>query len=148
MGGSSWSRPPAAVARLARLFAAIESGEAAAMAQAVEAEMPPSVRNSPAGWAYLRQRVEQLQQDGLAPELDTLWREPALPSLEPLRAVTAAVLVIGCVGDEVHPVSVAERLAGVFPQATLHVYDRPAVLWTNRQELRERISGFLNAPTP
>jgi len=48
----------------------------------------------------------------------------------------------------VHPVSVAERLAGVFPQATLHVYDRPAVLWTNRQELRERISGFLNAPTP
>ena len=148
MGGSSWSRPPAAVARLARLFAAIESGEAAALAEAVEAEMPPSVRNSPAGWAYLRQRVEQLQQDGLAPELDTLWREPALPSLEPLRAVTAAVLVIGCVGDEVHPVSVAERLAGVFPQATLHVYDRPAVLWTNRQELRERISGFLNAPTP
>ena len=92
--------------------------------------------------------IEQLQQDGLAPELDTLWREPALPSLEPLRAVTAAVLVIGCVGDEVHPGSVAERLAGVFPQATLQVYDRPAVLWTNRKELRERISGFLNAPTP
>jgi 3-oxoadipate enol-lactonase len=141
-------RPAAAVTRLARLLAALESGEAAAVADAVEAEMPPSVRNSPAGWAYLRQRVEQLLQDGLAPELDTLWREPAVPSPERLGAVTAPVLVIGCVGDDVHPVSVAERLAGAFPRAVLHVYDRPAVLWTNRKELRERISGFLNAATP
>ena len=37
------------------------------------------MRNTPAGWGYLRQRVEQLQRDGLAPELDTLWRAPAVP---------------------------------------------------------------------
>jgi 3-oxoadipate enol-lactonase len=31
------------------------------------------------------------------------------------------------------------------PGAVLHVYDRPAVLWTQRKDLRERVSAFLNA---
>ena len=137
-------RPPAAAARLQRLLAALDTGEAAAIAEAVELELPPSVRNTPAGWGYLRQRVEQLQRDGLAPQLETLWRAPAVADDTALRAVHVPVLVIGCVGDEVHPVAVAERLAGLMPQAALHVYDRPAVLWTNRAELRERISAFLN----
>ena len=140
-------RPVAAVDRLARLFAALESDSAAALAEAVEGEMPPSVRSSPDGVAYLRRRVEQLRRDGLAPELATLWREP-VADLAALAGVTARVLVIGCVGDELHPVSVAARLAGAFPHVTLHVYDRPAVLWTNRADLRDRISSFLNAATP
>jgi 3-oxoadipate enol-lactonase len=137
-------RPPAAAARLQRLLAALDTGEAAAIAEAVELELPPSVRNTPAGWGYLRQRVEQLQRDGLAPQLETLWRAPAVADDTALRAVHVPVLVIGCVGDEVHPVAVAARLAGLMPRAALHVYDRPAVLWTNRAELRERISAFLN----
>ena len=138
-------RPPVAEARFERLLAAIESGEAAAVAEAVEAELPPSVRNTPTGWGYLRQRVEQLLRDGLAPQLDSLWRAPAVPDESVLGAFAGAALVIGCVGDEVHPVSVAERLAGLLPNARLQVYDRPAVLWTNRRELRDRVSTFLNA---
>jgi 3-oxoadipate enol-lactonase len=138
-------RPPAAAARLERLLAAIKTGEAAAVAEAVEPELPPSVRNTPTGWSYLRQRVEQLLEDGLAPELDTLWRAPAVPDESVLGGFRGRALVIGCVGDEVHPVAVAERLAGLLPAAQLHVYDRPAVLWTNRRELRDRISTFLNA---
>jgi len=137
-------RPPVAVTRFERLLAAVESGEAAAVAEAVETELPSPVRNTPAGWSYLRQRVEQLQRDGLAAQLDTLWRAPAVPDDELLTLVTAKVLVIGCLGDEVHPVAVAERLAGLMPHADLHVYDRPAMLWHSRKELRERISAFLN----
>jgi 3-oxoadipate enol-lactonase len=137
-------RPPAAVQRLERLLTAIESGEAACIAEAVELELPPPVRNSPAGWSYLRQRVEQLQNDGLASELETLWRTPAVADESVLTAVTAPVLVIGCAGDDVHPVSVAERLVGLMPHADLHVYDRPSLLWTHRRELRERISAFFN----
>ena len=53
-------------------------------------------------------------------------------------------LVIGCAGDDLHPVAVAEQLAAALPHATLHVYDRPGVLWTERADLRERISTFLN----
>ena len=138
------TRPPVARARLERLLTAVESGEAAAVAEAVEAEMPPSVRNTPAGWSHLRQRVEQLQRDGLARELETLWTTPAVPDETVLAAVTARVLVIGCRGDDIHPVAVAERLAGLLPHAGLHVYDRPSVLWHNRADLRARISTFLN----
>lgn len=138
-------RPPVAEARLRRLLAAVESGEAALVAEAVEPELPPSVRNTPTGWSYLRHRVEQLLTDGLAPELDTLWRAPAVPDESVLAAFPGKALVIGCVGEDVHPVAVAERLAGLLPGAELQVYDRPAVLWTNRKELRECVSAFLNA---
>ncbi len=137
-------RPAAAEARVERLLAAVESGEAASIAAAVEAELPPSVRNTATGWGYLRQRVEQLQRDGLAPELSTLWHEPAVADDSALRAFRGRALVLGCQGDEVHPVAWAERLAGLLPGAELHVYDRPAVLWNNRRELRDRISAFLN----
>lgn len=137
-------RPRAAEERLDRLIAAVESGEAAAVAAAVEPELPPSVRNTPAGWSFLRQRVEQLLRDGLAPQLETLWRAPAVADVGVLRAYRGKALVIGCVGDELHPAAWAERLAGLLPGAQLHVYDRPAVLWTQRRELRERISSFLN----
>jgi pimeloyl-ACP methyl ester carboxylesterase len=138
------TRPAAAEARVERLLAAVESGEAASIAAAVEFELPPAVRNTPTGWSHLRQRVEQLQRDGLAAELSTLWHEPAVADESALRAFRGRALVLGCLGDEVHPVAWAERLAGLLPGAGLHVYDRPAVLWTNRAELRERISSFLN----
>lgn len=138
------TRPAAAETRVERLLAAVESGEAAAIAAAVEFELPPSVRNTPTGWSYLRQRVEQLQRDGLAGELTTLWHEPAVPDETALKAFRGRALVLGCLGDEVHPVAWAERLAALLPGAELHVYDRPAVLWTNRAEMRERISAHLN----
>ena len=137
-------RPRAARERLERLVAAVGSGEAAAVAEAVEPELPPSVRNTPTGWGYLRQRVDQLLRDGLAPQLETVWREPAVAEEGALRAYRGKALVIGCLGDDVHPAAWAERLAGLLPGADLHVYDRPAVLWTHRRELRERISAFLN----
>ncbi|MFG1989544.1 alpha/beta fold hydrolase [Actinoplanes sp. NPDC048988] len=139
------TRPAAAEERVERLLAAVESGEAASIAAAAESELPPSVRNTPTGWSYLRQRVEQLQRDGLAAELTTLWHEPAVASPETLRRFSGRALVIGCLGDEVHPVAWAEQVADLLPGAELHVYDRPAVLWNNRRELRERISEFLNA---
>jgi 3-oxoadipate enol-lactonase len=138
------ARTAAAASRAEALLAAVESGEAAMIAQAVETELPLAVRNTPAGWAYLRRRVEQLQREPLAPELATLWAEPAVPDEAALRSFTGEALVIGCQGDEVHPVASAQRLASLLPGAELHVYDHPAVLWTNRRELRERVSAFLN----
>jgi pimeloyl-ACP methyl ester carboxylesterase len=137
-------RPSASAQRLERLLAAVESGEAAVIAEAVEAEVPSSVRNTPAGWSFLRQRVEQLQRDGLAPEIETVFAAPALADDSLLRLYQGRALVIGCAGDEAHPVSWAERLASLLPGAELELFDRPAVLWNNRRELRDRISAFLN----
>jgi pimeloyl-ACP methyl ester carboxylesterase len=138
-------RPPAVRDRFTRLLAAVASGEAAAVADVVTAELPGAVRNTPAGWSHLRQRVEQLLRDGLADDLETLWDSPALPDPEVLRAFSGRALVIGCLGDEAHPAGVAQRLADVMPGAELYVYDRPGLLWSRRQDLRDRISGFLNA---
>ncbi|WP_433827477.1 alpha/beta fold hydrolase [Actinoplanes sp. CA-015351] len=138
-------RSAASVTRMERFLACVESGEAAMIAEAVETEIPPAVRNTPAGWSHLRQRVESLQRDGLAQEIATVWDSPAVEEESALREFRGRALVIGCLGDDVHPVSWAERLAELLPGAELEVFDRPSILWTSRQELRTRISNFLNS---
>ncbi|HZD97018.1 MAG TPA: alpha/beta hydrolase [Micromonosporaceae bacterium] len=131
--------------RLTSLLAAIETGDAGEVASAVALEVPANLRNTPPGWAYLRQRVEQLMNDGLAPGLASLPEEIPVEDRMALADVTAEALVIGCRDDDVHPASVAEELAEVLPKSTLYIYDRPGVLWTQRSDLRDRIAGFLNA---
>jgi pimeloyl-ACP methyl ester carboxylesterase len=136
-------RPAAVRQRLTRLLDAVLDGDLSAVADAVATEAPPSVRNTPAAWTYFRHRIDQLVRDGLAPELASLAEQVPVADPAQLAAVSAEALVIGCVGDELHPVAVAERLAAALPAATLHVYDKPGVLWTQRADLRERISHFL-----
>ncbi|GAA3757348.1 alpha/beta fold hydrolase [Micromonospora maritima] len=137
-------RGEAARTRLTGLLDAVADGDASALADVVSLELPPSVRNTPAGWAYLRQRLDQLLRDGLAPGLAGLPEQTPLTDAGALAAVTAPALVIGCLGDDLHPAAVAEQLAATLPDATLHVYDRPGFAWTERADLRERISTFLN----
>ncbi|TDB78851.1 alpha/beta fold hydrolase [Micromonospora sp. KC721] len=137
-------RGPVARQRLTDLLDAVSTGDAATVADVVSLELPPSVRNTPAGWAYLRQRLDQLLRDGLAPGLADLPEQAPLADVAALATVTAPVLVIGCVGDDLHPAHVAEELAAALPHATLHVYDRPGFGWTDRADLRDRISTFLN----
>jgi pimeloyl-ACP methyl ester carboxylesterase len=137
-------RPKVARQRLTYLLAALESEDAAEVADVIAQEAPAAVRNTPAAWSYLRQRLEQLMRDGLAEELAELIDQVPITDPTPLREVVAPALVLACRGDELHPVEVAERLAAALGCATLHVYDRPGVLWTERVDVRERIAGFLN----
>jgi pimeloyl-ACP methyl ester carboxylesterase len=137
-------RPQAARRRLTALLEAVESGDAAAAAEVIAREAPPAVRDTPAVWAYLRGRLDQLMRDGLAPALASLPDQVAVPDRSALGAVTAKALVIANRGDDLHPVSVAEELAAALPEADLHVYDEPGALWTQRADLRARIAGFLN----
>jgi pimeloyl-ACP methyl ester carboxylesterase len=136
-------RPTAARQRLVALLAAVESQDLGSLAEAVSVEIPVGIRNSPTAWGYLRQRLEQLARDGLAPQLASLVDEAPVPDRSMLAAVTAPALVIGCLGDELHPVYVAEQLAAALPKASLHIYDKPGVLWTARTDLRTRIGSFL-----
>jgi pimeloyl-ACP methyl ester carboxylesterase len=138
-------RPAVAQRRLTALLEAVELGDAAAVAELISQDTPPQVRHTPAGWSFLRQRLDQIMRDGLAAGLSSLPDEVAVDDRAALGAVTAPVLVVGCRGDDLHSVSVAEQLASALPNGTLHVYDRPGVIWTQRADLRERISGFLNA---
>jgi 3-oxoadipate enol-lactonase len=138
------ARPEVARDRLDALLAALASGDAAAIADAVSREVPAAARETTAGWAYIRQRLDQLTRDGLAPALAGLADEVAVPDRRRLAAVAGPALVIGCRGDELHPAAVAEELAAALPGAALHLYERPGVLWSQRADLRRRISEFLN----
>lgn len=137
-------RPGAARQRVDALLAAAQAQDTSALAEVVLQEVPPSVRGTPASWTYVRQRIEFLADFGLGAGLAGL--PDAVPVAEPaaLRSVVAPALVIGCRGDDLHPVDVARSLADLLPNAHLHLYDRPGVLWHDRADLRERIAGFLN----
>jgi 3-oxoadipate enol-lactonase len=136
-------RPKVADERITELLEALAADDAAAVAEVIALDAPASVRNTPAGWGYLRQRLEQLMRDGLAEALADLPEQAPVPDRAVLAEVTAPALVIACRGDELHPVEVAEELAGALGNATLYVYDRPGPLWTERADVRERIAGFL-----
>lgn len=132
-------------ARLTALLDSIGSGDPDRVAEVVSAEVPAALRATPAAQAFVRQRAERLLRDGLGAGLAGLTDRVAVPDPAALAAVTAPALVIAAAGDELHPVPVAERLAGLLPHARLHVYDQPGVLWTARADLRHRISAFLGA---
>lgn len=139
-------RPAPLQSRLTMLAAAVDEGDVSAVADAISTEIPSNLRGTPAVWAYLRQRIDQLMRDGLSADLASLADEVAVPDPTALRAVSAPALVIGATGDDLHPVAVAEELAAALPNATLHVYDKPGVVWNARADLRTRIAGFFNAP--
>lgn len=141
---SLMSPGPDAGERFEALVAAAEEQDPGGLAEVISLEVPVQLRSTPTGWAYLRQRVEQIVHFGLAPELASLADEAPLASVDALRAVTAEALVIGCHGDDVHPASVASELADLLPKAELHLYDKPNVMWNERADVRTRIADFLN----
>jgi 3-oxoadipate enol-lactonase len=137
-------RPPAAMARATALLEAVEADDAPSAATLLSGEIPAGLRDRPAAWRYVRERLDALLKDGLAAGLADLPNQVALPDRAALQAVAAPALVLACRGDSAYPPVVAEQLAEALPNATLHVYDQPAVLWTNRTDLRTRVSEFLN----
>jgi pimeloyl-ACP methyl ester carboxylesterase len=137
-------RPSAATARTKALLEAVETDDAPAAASLLSADIPAGLRDRPAAWRYIRERLDALLRDGLAPAIADLPAQAALPDASVLAAVTVPALVIGCRGDASHPPAVAEQLAQIMPSASLYIYDQPAVLWTNRTDLRTRVSEFLN----
>ncbi|WP_205752691.1 alpha/beta fold hydrolase [Cryptosporangium phraense] len=136
-------RPADARDRFAALAAALDDGDLDRLAAVVTLEVPEASVGTPAARAYVRQRVEALRRPGLVEALRRLPTLTVLPSPDALRAVEAPALVLGCQGDPLHPESVAEHLADALPNAELHIYGAPGVLWNQRSDLRRRISEFL-----
>ena len=132
--------------RLAALWSAIESRDPASVAGVIADQVPSDLRDSASATSFIRQRVDQLLRDGLGAGLAGLPDQVPVEDRKLLTKVAADALVIGCRGDDLHPSAVAEDIAHVLPHATLHVYDEPAVLWTRRADLRDRVAGFLNTP--
>lgn len=139
-------RPAEARGRFDELAEALDAGDTERLADVVALEVPPRFAGSPAARTYVRQRVTALRAPGLAAALHRLPTLTAVPSVTALRAVRAPALVIGSLGDPLHPASVAEDLADALPNAELHVYPEPGPLWNQRADLRARIRDFLGRP--
>ncbi len=66
----------------------------------------------------------------------------AVPDASLLAAVPIPVLVIGAVGDPLHPEDVAKATAVAFPHGELLLIDSPSPMTTHRTELRHRLISF------
>jgi pimeloyl-ACP methyl ester carboxylesterase len=137
-------RPVASRERLTALLTAIEDGDAAGVAEVLSQDIPASLRNNPSTWSFLRQRMDMLMGEGLAPGLASLPEQTAVADRATLAHAEVPVLVIGCHGDDLHPLAVAQEIADLMPNSTLYIYDKPGVLWTQRADVRDRIATFLN----
>lgn len=141
-------RPVEVCGRFVALADALDANDEEHLASVVALEVPDEFADSAAARTYVRQRAAALRVPGIATALRRLPTLTAVPSADALRAVRAPALVIGSVGDPLHPAAVAEELADALPNATLHVYPEPGVLWNRRTDLRRRISTFLNESGP
>jgi pimeloyl-ACP methyl ester carboxylesterase len=115
------------------------------LARMLVAWQPPSVQSLPAVRVWARRHADEIAGTALATALRALPEQVPLPQGgEPLRSVRAPALVIAQDGDPIHPVSVAERLSTLLPQARLEVLPPGGVLWRDRGALRALVSAFLS----
>lgn len=95
-------------------------------------------RTLPDGYAlgdYVQARARALRR--LTTAIDRLSAEFPVADREALRHVTAPTLVIGAVGDPLHPAEIAEATAAAFGKGELELFDSPAPMITHRAQLRE-----------
>lgn len=121
-----------------------QSGDLAALTSMLNDELPVDVRDARQSVAASALRAERLSRpEGLRLLKNLAAGDPPVFDPAALSAVSAQVLVVAAAGDPVHPVGVAEEIAGLIPGAVLKVFAQPAPLWHARAELRALISGFL-----
>jgi pimeloyl-ACP methyl ester carboxylesterase len=90
--------------------------------------------------AYVAERRAALGR--LAAAAEQLPGQVAVEDASVLAAVTVPVLVIGAVGDPLHPEDVAKATAAAFPNGSLWQIDSPVPMITHRTEIRHRLVEF------
>nr|WP_042182388.1 alpha/beta hydrolase [Kibdelosporangium sp. MJ126-NF4]CEL14958.1 Beta-ketoadipate enol-lactone hydrolase [Kibdelosporangium sp. MJ126-NF4]CTQ93449.1 Beta-ketoadipate enol-lactone hydrolase (EC 3.1.1.24) [Kibdelosporangium sp. MJ126-NF4] len=94
-------------------------------------------RTLPDGYAlgdYVQARAKALRR--LTTAIDQLSAQFPVADREALRHVTAPTLVIGAVGDPLHPADIARETAAAFGKGELELFDSPAPMITHRAQLR------------
>ena len=90
--------------------------------------------------AYVAERRAALTR--LSAAADQLPGQVAVSDAALLASVSIPVLVIGAVGDPLHPEDVAKATAAAFPRGDLWLIDSPAPMITHRTEVRRRLVEF------
>jgi 3-oxoadipate enol-lactonase len=131
-------RSPEAVRAMQRLAHAVATGDRDALRWLIQGSLPACCGSI---GDYVERRVGALLRLGDA--LRILTDLVPVPSAAALAAVSARVLVVSGVGDQLHPEAVATATAAAFSDAALHVFGSPSPLLTHRAETRSLLTNFL-----
>lgn len=127
------------------MAALVERRDIEGLARMLVGGQPAAVRDLPAVRVWARRHATEISGTALATALREVPAQVPLPDgVDALRAVLAPSLVIAQEGDDLHPVDVATRLAGILPNARLEVLPPGGILWRDRNRLRELVSGHFN----
>jgi pimeloyl-ACP methyl ester carboxylesterase len=119
-----------------QLADAVEADDVETVRRLVAAEVPDGV----AVGEHVLRRADALMRLGDA--LRTLPEQAPTDDADRLRAVRSQVLVIGAVGDPLHPEQVARDTAAALPNGRLEIIESPAPLITHRAEVRSLLVEF------
>lgn len=126
--------------RLAALGAAMEARDGAEVERLLLAEVPGDIRARAGVRLLVGRRAAQLT---ARPPCHPRTGIPPLVPPWSLAAVTAPALVIGQAGDELHPLHVAERLAGELPTGRLLALPAGGVFWTAHRQVQDALATHL-----
>lgn len=136
---SDRSRDASSTSALGDLAEAVRAGDDGARLRALVAGgLPEGVGVGD----YVEQRAEALSRLGDA--LSVMPGQRPIADLAALGSAVTRVLVVGAVGDPLHPSEVAEELAGALADARLELLASPAPMLTHRSELRRLLTGFFD----
>ena len=120
-----------------QLAEAVDAGDVDGLRKLVAAEVPAGV----AVGEHVASRTAALLRLGDA--LRTLPEQVPTNDAASLHGVRSKALVIGGVGDPLHPEQVARDVAAALPHGRLELIDSPAPLLTHRREVRSLLVEFL-----
>ncbi|GAA0650534.1 hypothetical protein GCM10010174_87750 [Kutzneria viridogrisea] len=130
-------RAPAAMWSYERLADAAQAGDVRELRELVAAEVPTGMDVGD----HVDRRTAALLR--LSSALRAIPEQVPVADATQLSSVAAPVLVIGAVGDPLHPEQVAKDVARAFPAAHLELFDSAAPLITHRKEIRSLLVDFL-----
>ena len=130
--------------RLLRMAELVDQGDVPGLTALLLEGEPVPVRDRPAVRLWCGRQAAAMVGSPVSGALRTLPAAVPLSDRGVLAAVTAQVLVIAQEQDPLHPVWVAEQLAGVVPGARLEILPPGGIMWSHRALMRELIGGFLS----
>ncbi len=134
------TRADGATVRLQALGAAIDGGDAEAVAQILLAEVPAEFRDRRGVAMLLTRRAQALVQ---RPAPTPRSADRPLADRAVLSAVTAPALVVGQQGDPLHPLALAVELAAALPRGELLGLPAGGVFWTGAGEVQQALAGHV-----
>lgn len=113
--------------------------------QTLHPEVPSPLFEQRPYWIDLtRRRVARMNATGMPRALRAyVDGAPPVSDVEALREVVAPVLILAHAGDPIHDIAHARRLASIFPNAELRVWDEPLEMWDDVEATAALIGSFL-----